>query len=110
MLSLFAVFYFLPHKDSMDAHIYGLGCIIIFCSMFFSVMIQAESADNSGHAVSVLLVVLNVLMIATTLVQCSYVAFVGSGSLQEVSFYGITGKGSECKTDADSGPARAMPA
>ncbi|CAM9723567.1 unnamed protein product, partial [Phaeothamnion confervicola] len=62
MLSLAAVFYFLPHEDSVDAHIYGLGCIIIFCSMFFSVMIQAEAADNSGHAVSVLLVALNVFM------------------------------------------------
>ncbi|CAM9120453.1 unnamed protein product, partial [Phaeothamnion confervicola] len=70
VLSLLAVFYFSPHEDSMDAHVYGLGCMIIFCSMFFSLMIQAESADNSGHAVSVLLVLLNMLMIAATLVQC----------------------------------------
>ncbi|CAM9780915.1 unnamed protein product, partial [Phaeothamnion confervicola] len=64
VLSLAAVFLFSPHEDSMDATVYCMGCIIIFCSMFFSVAIQAESADNSGHAVSVLLVVLNVLMIA----------------------------------------------
>ncbi|CAM9578389.1 unnamed protein product, partial [Phaeothamnion confervicola] len=70
MLSLVAVYYFSPHEDRFDAQVYGLGCVIIFCSMFLSVAIEAETADDtaqSKQAVAVLLVVLNVVMVAAAL-------------------------------------------
>ncbi|CAM9974698.1 unnamed protein product, partial [Phaeothamnion confervicola] len=67
--SLAAVFYFSPHEDAIDAHVYCLGCLIIFCSMFFSVMTKAEDGVESEKAVSALLVVLNVVMVAATLMQ-----------------------------------------
>ncbi|CAM9743167.1 unnamed protein product [Phaeothamnion confervicola] len=76
--SLAAVFYFLPHDDAIDAHMYCLGCIIIFCSMFLALVIQAESSigsEDSKEGAAVLLVGLNIVMLVATVAQCLYVAF-----------------------------------
>ncbi|CAN0046228.1 unnamed protein product, partial [Phaeothamnion confervicola] len=110
---LAAVFYFLPHESSADAHVYCLGCIIIFCSMFFSLMLEERNYAANAQAVAVLLVVLNVVLITATMVQCFYVACWSGGGT--VSFADVSladglawterdgGYSSERKEEGDSG-------
>jgi hypothetical protein len=80
-IAVVLVLWWNPHADSMDARIYVVGAIIVFLSVFLSLLVKVQ-ADAAAIAVfrgsrtySATLIVLNILMVLAAIAQ---LALVGS--------------------------------
>jgi hypothetical protein len=65
-----------PHADTIDGRIYTVGALIIFLSMFLSLLMKVKISDetkDSQYAFAVILVILNVLMVGAALAQMAFV-------------------------------------
>jgi hypothetical protein len=65
-----------PHADSMDARIYVLGSIIVFLSVFLSLLVKVQddaaaavAVFRGAHTYSATLIVLNILMVVAAIAQ-----------------------------------------
>jgi hypothetical protein len=64
--------HFRPHADTLDGRIYTVGAMIIFLSMFLSLAMKTDNSNepkDCQNAFAVALIVLNVIMIGTAVVQ-----------------------------------------
>jgi hypothetical protein len=67
---------FQPHEDSADGQVYTIGAVVIFLSMFLSLIEKTESSgetEASKKAFAIVLIVLNVVMAGAALIQMSLV-------------------------------------
>jgi multisubunit Na+/H+ antiporter MnhG subunit len=72
MFSIVVALYCRPHAETLDGQIYTVGAMIIFLSMFLSLAMKTDvshETDYSQHVFAVVLVVLNVVMAMTAVVQ-----------------------------------------
>eukprot|EP00953_Heterococcus_sp_UTEX-ZZ885_P035577 18362-Heterococcus_DN1.PRE.1 len=72
VVSMVTALHFRPHADTLDGRIYTVGAMIIFLSMFLSLAMKTDNNNetkDSQNAFAVVLVVLNVVMMGTAVVQ-----------------------------------------
>jgi hypothetical protein len=92
VVSMVTAVYFRPHADTLDGTIYLVGAMIIFLSMFLSLAMKVDISSETHYnqdAFGIVLLLLNVVMIVTALVQMSLVAHRAySSAKQKNSMYG----------------------
>jgi hypothetical protein len=75
-ISLVIVVHYKPHADPIDTGIYVSGSIIIFLSMFLSLLVKVNISQDdteSQHVFAVLLILMNIGMILATIAQVTLV-------------------------------------
>jgi hypothetical protein len=71
------VLWYTPHADIMDTRIYIFGALIVFLSMFMSLLVKVQDGITTfkgSQTYSATLVTMNVLMVIAAIAQLTYVA------------------------------------
>jgi hypothetical protein len=71
------VLWYTPHADIMDTRIYIFGAIIVFLSMFMSLLVKVQDGITTfrgSQTYSATLVGMNILMVIAAIAQLTYVA------------------------------------
>jgi hypothetical protein len=71
------VLWYTPHADIMDTRIYIFGAIIVFLSMFMSLLVKVQDGITTfkgSQTYSATLVSMNILMVIAAIAQLTYVA------------------------------------
>jgi hypothetical protein len=92
VVSLAVALYFQPHFDPHDGQIYTGGAMIIFLSMFLSLLMKTDvstETNSSQAAFALVLVVLNIAMVIAAVVQVALVSRRAIGSSRQNSMYGL---------------------
>jgi hypothetical protein len=107
-ISLVIVVHYKPHADSIDTGIYVSGSIIIFLSMFLSLLVKVNVSQDdteSQHAFSVLLILMNIGMILATIAQVTLV-----GRRTYASFVSMSSNKSKSNNNVGDSDDTAVPA
>jgi hypothetical protein len=77
-VGIVCVLWYQPHDDHVDTQIYILGCIIVFLSMFLSLLVKVQAGVDQqfegSQAYSALLISLSILMVVAAVCQLLTVA------------------------------------
>eukprot|EP00953_Heterococcus_sp_UTEX-ZZ885_P008669 5174-Heterococcus_DN1.PRE.7 len=106
VVSMVTAVYFRPHADTLDGTIYLVGAMIIFLSMFLSLAMKVDISSETHYnqdAFGIVLLLLNVVMIVTALVQMYLVAHRAYSSAQQKnSMYGTRNVDSHAADDLEA--------
>jgi hypothetical protein len=92
VVSLAIALYFQPHVDPRDGQIYTGGAMIIFLSMFLSLLMKTDvstETNSSQAAFALVLVVLNIAMVIAAVVQVALVGHRAMASSRQNSVLGL---------------------